>query len=54
MHGISSINKTASIHHALVFSPEILINKTNDQAQIELIGPLTLGQFTFPSIISAE
>ncbi|PQC45593.1 AraC family transcriptional regulator [Enterococcus faecium] len=54
MHGISSINKTASIHHALVFSPEILINKTNDQAQIELIGPLTLGQFTFPSIISAN
>ena len=54
LHGINSINKTNSIHHALVFNSEIIINKINDQTQLETIGPLTNGLFSFPSVIPAN
>lgn len=54
LHGINSIKKSASIHHAIVFSPQILSGKYSDQFQLETLGPLIANQFQFNTLIEAS
>lgn len=54
LHQICSIGSQSSIHHALVFSPNILGFDYWDEAQEQYINPLLGNQYLLPQVIYTE
>lgn len=54
LHQICSIGSQSSVHHALVFSPDILGFDYWDDAQEQYINPLLGNQCLFPQVIHTE
>ena len=52
LHQLRSIGNTPSIHHALVFLPDMLSFSYPDQCQISYIEPILSHQLALPSVLS--
>ena len=52
LHQLRSIDDTPSIHHALVFLPDMLSFSYPDQCQISYIEPLLSHRLLLPSVLS--
>ena len=54
LHQLQSIGNTASIHHALVFLPDMLSFSYPDQSQLSFLKPLLSHQLRLPSYVSGN
>ncbi|MFT8469891.1 MAG: AraC family transcriptional regulator [Oenococcus sp.] len=54
LHEIRSIKNTPSLHHAIVFSPEILKSSYEDQMMVELIKPFLTGKIVLNTLLPAD